>query len=105
VYASSDWLDHIRESRSVANSQPSESYVHVEARLKSRIIECKPVFHPHIWEDLSDAQVLVNSLLVQNYLLRATASSALQSQWINSEMEELEALYERRITDTLGDTA
>jgi hypothetical protein len=51
------------------------------------------------------AQVLVNSLLVQNYLLRATASSALQSQWINSEMEELEALYERRITDTLGDTA
>jgi hypothetical protein len=28
----------------------------------------------------------------------------MQSQWINSEMEELEALYERRITDTLGDT-
>lgn len=54
------------------------------------------------WVDL--AKLLVDSLLVHNHLLRATAVSALQSQWINSELEELEALYECRITATPDDT-
>jgi hypothetical protein len=50
------------------------------------------------------AKMLVDSLLVRNHLLRATAISALQSRWISSELEELETLYERRINATLGGT-
>lgn len=50
------------------------------------------------------AKALVDSLLVHDHLLRATACSALHSRWINSELEELEALYERRIDTTLDDT-
>jgi len=102
IYASSDWVSHIRESRSLANSQFSKSYLHIEGRLKARIVECKPIFQPYLWADLPDAKILVDSLLVRNHLLRGTAVSALQSRWISLELEELEALYERRINATLG---
>lgn len=54
TYASSDWLSHIRESRSLAKSEFSNSYIHIETILKGRIIECKPVFHSYLWDDLSD---------------------------------------------------
>ena len=50
------------------------------------------------------AKLLVDSLLVRNHLLRATAASASQSRWISLELEELEALYEHRINATLDDT-
>jgi hypothetical protein len=66
-------------------------------------VTCSPALL-EVWHSLGLAKLLVDSLLVHNHLLRATAISALQSRWINSELEELEALYERRINVTLGDT-
>ncbi|KIM47832.1 hypothetical protein M413DRAFT_439511 [Hebeloma cylindrosporum] len=46
------------------------------------------------------AQSLVNSLLVQNPLHRATVHSALVSDWICSELDQLDSLYRLRITRT-----
>ncbi|RDB28880.1 Meiosis-specific serine/threonine-protein kinase MEK1 [Hypsizygus marmoreus] len=96
--SSSDWFTHIQESRALSEgSQLSQSYVHNESKLKARIIDGRAEFRPYLWKDLKDARLLVESLLVHNHLLRATARSALQNKWIDCELDELESLYDRRI--------
>lgn len=50
------------------------------------------------------AKALVGHLLVYNHLYRATVYSALQSEWIGSELDELQVLYQRRIIAPLDST-
>jgi len=100
---SSTWLSHISESRGTNNGyHQSQRYVQTEIHLKNRILAGKTDFHPHIWCDMPDAKFLVESLLIYNHTDRLTARKALQSEWITSELNELERLYKRRVGDTLA---
>jgi hypothetical protein len=44
------------------------------------------------------AKQLILELLIHDHLKRATVCTALASEWIQSEIKELKALYRRRIT-------
>ncbi|KAJ7107610.1 kinase-like protein [Mycena crocata] len=92
--SSSDWLSHIRASHT---SQVSQSYHRDEARLKARIIEGDMKFHPYPWNHMPDAKDLVYRLLNPNYLQRATVNHALQSEWIDSELEDLKVTYNNHV--------
>ncbi|KAJ7492798.1 kinase-like protein [Mycena latifolia] len=92
--SSSDWLSHIQASHT---SQISQNYHRNEARLKARIIDGDIDFHPCLWDKLPDAKALVSSLLVHNYLHRATVDDALQSYWIDSELDDLNITYQNQV--------
>ncbi|KAG6821362.1 hypothetical protein H0H93_014159 [Arthromyces matolae] len=97
-YVGSDWVSHIKESRIADLTQPSQRYINTEARLKSRILGGKVEFQAQ-WKQLQKARELVERLLVYDYRLRATVRCALNSPWVVSELEALEKLYGRRISD------
>ncbi|KAJ7139945.1 kinase-like protein [Mycena epipterygia] len=92
--SSSDWLSHIQDFH---YSGVSQNYHRNEARLKARIIDGDMEFHPCHWRHLPDAKALVSSLLVRNYLRRATVNDALQSHWIDSELDELNLTYQNQV--------
>ncbi|KAJ7225701.1 kinase-like protein [Mycena pura] len=90
----SDWLSHVQASRA---SQISEDYHLNEARLKARIIRGEIEFHPNLWNHLPHAKALVGSLLIHNYLHRATVTDALKSYWIDCELGELNITYQNQV--------
>ncbi|KAJ7102113.1 kinase-like protein [Mycena belliarum] len=92
--SSDDWLSHIQASHA---SQASQHYQQNEARLKARIIDGDLDFHSCLWDDLPDAKALVSGLLVHNYQHRATVNDALQSHWIDSELDELNITYKNQV--------
>ncbi|KAJ7900157.1 kinase-like protein [Mycena olivaceomarginata] len=94
--SSSDWLSHIQASHC---SQVSNNYHRNEARLKAKIIDGDVEFPSHQWNRLPDAMALVASLLVHNYHHRATVNDALQSQWIESELKDLNVTYQNQVMD------
>ncbi|SJL05588.1 uncharacterized protein ARMOST_08945 [Armillaria ostoyae] len=98
TFGSSDnWISHIQDSRDPEFSQFSQSYLSGEARLKERIINGTVDFQRTPWDVLSDAKALVGRLLIHNPLHRATVYTALRSQWITTDLEELDAAYRDRI--------
>ncbi|KAK0245677.1 kinase-like protein [Armillaria nabsnona] len=98
TFGSSDnWISHIQDSRDPEFSQFSQSYLSGEARLKERIINGTVDFQRTPWDVLSDAKALVGRLLIHNPLHRATVYTALRSQWIITDLEELDAAYQDRI--------
>ncbi|KAJ7275222.1 kinase-like domain-containing protein [Mycena haematopus] len=92
--SSSDWLSHIQASHT---SQVSHNYHRNEARLKAKIIEGEVEFLNHPWNFLPDARALVGSLLVHNYHQRATVNDALQSRWIECELDDLNVTYQNQV--------
>ncbi|KAF8632954.1 hypothetical protein AX15_001556 [Amanita polypyramis BW_CC] len=95
----SSWFSHVQESR---GPWPSKNYFQVEARLKQRIVHGKVEFQPCVWSKHADAKNLVTDLLTHDPLKRVTVYSALKSRWIESELEELQSLYQQRIGATAG---
>lgn len=93
----------------------SEARSQKDLRLKERIINGEVEYSESPWLQLPDglillflsmalslslshtARTLVEALLVHNSTLRATISDALQSTWIFSEADDLEALYRHRV--------
>ncbi|KAJ7932580.1 kinase-like protein, partial [Mycena leptocephala] len=92
--SSSDWLSHIQASHC---SQVSQNYRRNEARLKAKIIEGEVEFDDHPWNRLPDAKALVGSLLVHDYVHRATVHDALQSRWIDCERNDLNITYQNQV--------
>ncbi|KAJ6604473.1 kinase-like protein [Mycena vulgaris] len=92
--SSSNWLSHIQASH---NPQVSQNYHRNEARLKARIINGDVEFDPCTWDHLPDAKALVGSLLIHDYLHRATVDDALQSFWIDGELDELNITYRNQV--------
>jgi len=70
-----------------------------EAKLKSRIVSGRFDFEGDPWHLLQAAKVLIRSLLTVDHLLRATAQSAMDSQWISSEIDDLESAYHWRVLE------
>lgn len=87
-----------------------------DVRLKERIVRGEVEYFQDPWMQIPDglfmqfcswilltsgsihpAQDLVESLLIRDPLLRATVHSALKSDWILCEIDDLEALYRFRI--------
>jgi hypothetical protein len=88
-------------------------------KVKERIVHGSVEFFENPWSQLADgssrnrctdsltclsspllqlqARSLVNSLLVYDHVQRVTVHSALKSQWIDSELDELASLYQTRI--------
>ncbi|KIK07472.1 hypothetical protein K443DRAFT_87075, partial [Laccaria amethystina LaAM-08-1] len=96
---SSNWLSYAAASDGNQNySQFSDGNgSHTDSKLKERIVDGEVEFCHIPWHDLPDAKALVKSLLVHNPLQRATVRDALKSRWIDSEIEDLDALYRTRI--------
>jgi hypothetical protein len=120
LQSSSDWPE---DSHHFDSSQFLQGYSRNEAEIKRRIINGGMEFRQDPWSHLPDgmyndpclsylsgrdhfigtglsllAKGLVGRLLIHNPLHRATVYSALQSQWITSEISELEAAYQDRIS-------
>jgi len=49
------------------------------------------------WYLFSKARDLVGSLLIHNYHHRATVNDALQSRWIESELDDLNVTYQNQV--------
>lgn len=96
---SSNWLSYAAASDGIQNySQFSDGNgSHTDSKVKERIVDGEVEFRHLPWHDLPDAKALVKSLLVHNPLQRATVRDALESRWIDSEIEDLDALYRTRI--------
>ncbi|KAH8835228.1 kinase-like protein [Flagelloscypha sp. PMI_526] len=97
------WLEHVQLSRQI--SMPSPNYARSEDLLKLNIIEGNVHFKKSIWMDLDDGKplkFLISQLLNHDPEHRAKVEDALTSAWIISELEELKALYHRRITMELS---
>ncbi|KAF7339801.1 Chromatin remodeling factor mit1 [Mycena venus] len=110
--SSSNWLSHMQSAHC---SQVSQNYQRNEARLKAKIIDGVVEFKSRPWNRLPDAQRetvaaklmrgilfpkardLVNSLLVYDYRERATVNEALQSRWIQSELDDLNVTYQNQV--------
>jgi len=86
------------ESQNASLPQCSQTSLRSELRVKQRIVEYDLKFFHPVWEDMPDAQALVSKLLVYDHLCRATVNSALESQWIANDLEELERAYQHRVT-------
>lgn len=97
----SNWISRVQQSRVSGNLDVSQTYQQTETRLKSRIIDGRIDFQSHPWDRLSDAKYLIEGLLTNNFQLRATVRSALRSRWFTCELDQLEHLYEERITHEL----
>jgi len=97
--SSESWFSHVQESR---GRWPSQNYFRVEARLKERIVHGKVEFRPCIWDKHTEAKRLVMDLLTHDLSKRATVYAALESGWIESELKELQDLYQLRIEEAPG---
>ncbi|KAG2023040.1 CAMK/CAMK-Unique protein kinase [Coprinopsis cinerea AmutBmut pab1-1] len=96
----SSWADDADSYTSV----PTESQQclgsfseHRQARLKARIVEEEVVFLHCPWSNLPQAKALVQNLLVHDYRRRANVFEALDSEWMVSEISDLQLLYRRKI--------
>ncbi|KAJ7169702.1 kinase-like protein [Mycena filopes] len=93
----SSWFSHIQASHHDSQASQHEHYRLTEARLKAKIVDGAVQFDPHLWSRLPDAKQLVASLLVHDYRERATVEDALQSWWIDSELDELNITYHNQV--------
>ncbi|KAF9020315.1 kinase-like protein [Hymenopellis radicata] len=84
-----------------ASSQCSECYHKAQKRAKERILNGAIDFDRTPWDCLPKAKALVESLLIDDPDLRATVFSALDSEWIKSELEKLKAAYQYKIIASL----
>ncbi|XP_006454004.1 hypothetical protein AGABI2DRAFT_182004 [Agaricus bisporus var. bisporus H97] len=71
-----------------------------DTRLKERIVYGGINFPFHPWNDLGNAKKLILELLIHDHLRRATVNTALNSEWIKSDIQQLKVSYRRRITDS-----
>ncbi|KAF5374856.1 hypothetical protein D9758_000464 [Tetrapyrgos nigripes] len=113
------WLNHVHESHDPYNSQFSQAYMDHESRLKDRIVHDKIDFDRSLWISMPEgllnltplqnctdnehsAKGLVRMLTVWNPQDRATVRAALESRWINCDLEMLDRTYQDRIIANLG---
>lgn len=94
---SSNWFTDTTGSRAPDPQQLSNKLNQADKKVKERIVYGSVEFFEDPWSQLPDARSLVNSLLVYDHIQRATVHVALQSKWIDSELDELATLYQIRI--------
>ncbi|KAI0249499.1 hypothetical protein BJV78DRAFT_1129507, partial [Lactifluus subvellereus] len=65
---------------------------------EQRIVHGYVDFSGNIWDFLPAARSLVKGLLRYNYETRSTIAMALETQWIDCDLEDLEKAYRERIS-------
>ncbi|KAI0706119.1 kinase-like protein [Cytidiella melzeri] len=75
----------------------SLSYVRNDRKVRRRIVDDAVDFSPDIWSNLDDAQTLCLGLLAFYPDDRWTVQDGFHSKWIQSDLEELAAVYLQRV--------
>ncbi|KAJ8509426.1 hypothetical protein ONZ45_g8397 [Pleurotus djamor] len=101
--ATSDWQEVVPDSQEFSVPQEpctqhsQAAYFRNEDRVKHRILHGQIEFREAIWTPLPNARALAERLLIRDHLRRATVYSAMQSKWILSDQDALDAAYHDRV--------
>jgi len=95
-------FDRHREATANESNYDDTSQISTSSELetKHRIVSGEVDFSADIWNTLHSAQSLVKGLLRYNYGTRLTIAMALQTPWIDTDLDDLEIAYQERVSET-----